>query len=51
MFKVTAGSVEEYFDPAREDTFANTGDIGLQAAAEMVTAIAAGLASGQLVVR
>jgi hypothetical protein len=53
MFKVTAGSVEEYFrfDPAREDTFANTGDIGLQAVAEMVTAIAAGLESGQLVAR
>jgi hypothetical protein len=32
-------------------TFANTGDIDLQAFAEMVTAIAAGLASGQLEAR
>jgi hypothetical protein len=32
-------------------TFANLDDISLQALAEMVTAIAAGLESGQLVAR
>jgi hypothetical protein len=66
MFKVRAASAEEYFgfDPGREDALreldavsvrrrppCHAGSCNLQALAEMVAAIAAGLESGHLVAR
>lgn len=49
MFKVRAGSVEEYAKGVV--SFADRNDIDLKALAELVTAIAAGLESGHLAAR